>query len=324
MLVACTSNQAETQALLVQNDASHSNKTTLSYVRAYLHIGNIKKAQEQFQKLEKPELNPGAMLALAELRAAEGDIIGAQQAFLFSFADNQLNTPLHQIEVSPDLIDFFCREKKWQALEAYGTARIDSVAAIGSINAPLSKIGNCFFSEQRWQEAKYWLEKLDFALPVQPFSYLALARMSIEQKQYSAAKAWIEKFEATKTAIDAKILWRSFEVYRALQKPDIAFHMAEHLRSLFPNSPYTRKYLVLVKTGQIEQLGLERRTRSESGSKSVKKRPTKAFHSIKSGETLYQLSKQYDLSIADLLLWNPDLVIEDIALGTRIQISPNN
>jgi LysM repeat protein len=83
---------------------------------------------------------------------------------------------------------------------------------------------------------------------------------------------------------------------------------------------------MLVQPAQINPIAFEPTARSESEleSKSVKSTPKKTFHTIRSGETLYQLSKLYDLSIADLLLWNPDLVIEDIALGTRIRISPSN
>jgi Tfp pilus assembly protein PilF len=318
MLLGCTSKQAEIQAILVQSNAPHANKTILSYVRAYLLIGNIKKAREQFQKIKQAELHPGAMLALAELRAAEGDIIGAQQAFVLSFADNQLNTPLQIADVSPGLIDFFCLEKKWPAIEAYGAALIRNIPVIGSINSSLSKVGSCFFNAQQWPEAKYWLEQVDFAKPVEPFVYPALAQISIEEKQYLRAKTWMEKFESTKTTLDAKTLWTAFEVYRALQKPDRALGMAQHLRSQFPNSAYGRKHLRLVKSGQIEPLEPMARA------KAVQKTSTPAFHLIKRGETLFQLSKQYDLTLADLLLWNPDLVIENIAVGTQIRISPPN
>jgi Tfp pilus assembly protein PilF len=318
--------QSTTQAMSVQRDVSHSNKIILSYVQVYLQIGNINKAREQFQKIEDPESNPSAMITLAELRAAEGDTIGAQQAFLFSLAYNQLTTPFHHTQVSPDLLDFFCQEKKWPALDAYAAALIDTAEVIDTINSTFSKLGVCFFNGQRWQEADDLFKQLNFALPVQPFSYLALARNSIEQEQYSAAKSWIAKFEETKTTIDAKILWTAFEVYRALGSTDIALQMAEHLRALFPNSQYVPKLQMLVQPAQINPIAFEPTARSESEleSKSVKSTPKKTFHTIRSGETLYQLSKLYDLSIADLLLWNPDLVIEDIALGTRIRISPSN
>ena len=324
MLLACTSKQVETQAVSVPRVVSHANKITLSYVRAYLQIGNIKKAREQFQKVDQAELNPSAMLALAELRAAEGDIVGAQQAFLFSFSDNQAKTPFNHAQVSPELIDFFCREKKWPALEGYAGALIKDIAVIDASNSPYSTIGICSFHAQRWRKAKYWLEKLDFSKAVDPFTYLALARISIEQKKYSAAKGWMIKFEAAKTTIDAKILWSAFEVYRALQKTDIALRIAENLRSLFPNSPHTQKLDSLMSSTQATSPARQRRAVTGTVTTSVQKRPTLVFHSIKSGETLYQLSKQYELSMADLLLWNPNLVIENIALGTRIRISPSD
>jgi LysM repeat protein len=51
--------------------------------------------------------------------------------------------------------------------------------------------------------------------------------------------------------------------------------------------------------------------------------PDKTSHIIKKGETLYQLSKRYGVSILDLLVWNPALVVDDIPLGASIRISAN-
>jgi Tfp pilus assembly protein PilF len=317
MLLGCTSNQAETQVLSVQRDASHSTKVTLSYVRAYLQIGNINKARLQFDKIEEPELDPGAMLTLAELRAAEGDIIGAEQAFLFSLADNQLTSPFNPNAVSSNLIDSLCQQKRWSALEAYAGALNDAAAVIDTSNAHLSKIGLCFFNGQRSQAAKHALEQLDFNLAVPPFSYLALARISLEQGQYLAAKTWMEKFEANKTSVDATTLWISFEVYRALKRTGPALKVAEHLRSLFPKSQYESRLQLQLKPAQVRPLMADK----VAPSKSLKKSSTKNFHLIRSGETLYQLSKRYALSMSELLLWNPDLLIEEISLGTRIRIS---
>ncbi|MBU3003031.1 LysM peptidoglycan-binding domain-containing protein [Paraglaciecola arctica] len=45
------------------------------------------------------------------------------------------------------------------------------------------------------------------------------------------------------------------------------------------------------------------------------------IHIMKKGETLYQLSKLYGISIPELQAWNPDLAINNISVGTEIRIS---
>jgi LysM repeat protein len=129
----------------------------------------------------------------------------------------------------------------------------------------------------------------------------------------------MDKFEAHKTEVDAKSLWTTIEVYRALNQPQEVTKYGEHLRSLFPNNEYTRKYLFLIKRQQRKPTAI---TQISSPSPS-KTEPADTFHTMKKGETLYQLSKRYDVSIADLLNWNPDLVVDDISLGTSVRVSAN-
>jgi LysM repeat protein len=42
---------------------------------------------------------------------------------------------------------------------------------------------------------------------------------------------------------------------------------------------------------------------------------------MQKGETLYQLSKRYGVTIPELQAWNPSLVIDDISVGTKIRVT---
>ena len=53
-----------------------------------------------------------------------------------------------------------------------------------------------------------------------------------------------------------------------------------------------------------------------------KAQPLVLTHTIKKGETLYELTKKYDKPLSKLLLWNPNLVINEIPLGTKIKLEP--
>jgi Tfp pilus assembly protein PilF len=293
-------------------DRLDNTQVTLSHVKAYLLISNTVKAEERFQTIITPELVPGAMLALAQLRAAKGDNLGAQQAFMFAL-DNQSPPDLR---ISPKLLDYFCHQKKWQALESYGTGLLDPSNVITTNNASLSKIGQCFFRAQEWSKAKYWLNQLDLTQTVAPLDFLALARLDVDDKRYPEAEQFIIRFEKTKNKIDAHTLWTALEVYQGLQKPERAEKIGHNLSVLFPSSDYTLVYQQMLK---LNPKGLSKTKKVET--------PQQAnldndylTHTIIKGETLYQLTKKYKKTLAQLMLWNPNLVINDIPLGTKIKL----
>ena len=340
LLIACNTNQIETKNPLGQDNLSvaktnknHDNKTILSYVRAYLLIGNIKKAEQSFASIKQPELVSGASLAKAEIHAAKGESVSAQQAFLFALADEQFGEIMNKEQISANLLDYFCVEKKWPAIQGYGEALVASEtnaseSLIQSTNTSLTQIGMCFFDQQRWDEAKYWLEQLNISQQVDPQTYLALARISVGQQQYSAAQQLINKYEASKTKINAKMLWTAFEVYWSLQQPEVANQLGENLRSLFPDSEYTRKYFLLKKRGLKQATAINPTpfptSRATSPTLTKLDDSLGIVHVIRKGETLYQLSKRYGVSILDLLIWNPTLVVDNIPLGASIRISAND
>lgn len=315
------------------NSSAHSSQITLSHVKAYLLLGNIKKAEQLFETIEVPELNAQAMLTLAELHAAKGNSVDAQQVFLLALTDDQFVVPINKTTIPTDLLDYFCVEKKWPALQGYGAAILTSASDDNAqltyntlINKALTKIGLCFFQAQRWNDAKHWLEKIDYNLQVTPLTYLALARSNIELQLYSDAQRLITRYESTKDNVDAKTLWTTIEVYIALKQPEMVIQTGENMRSLFPFNQYTRNYILLTKRGRIQALvnnALAASTTSSTAPKFVQPSDSlDAEHVIKKGETLYQLTQKYKVSVAQLLLWNANLAINKISIGTRIKLGP--
>lgn len=317
LIVACSSQPQQAQKSLSIKAATPPNDITLSHVRAYLLIGNIEKAEERFHIIDQPEKNPDALLVLAELRASKGDGLGAQQAFLQSINHSGFNRQ----QVSTVLLDYFCREKKWSALQGYALGLEMSNMQASIKNQQLSSIALCLFSSRRWPDAFNLLNKLDFNQAIDPFVYLALARLNIEQKQDKVAQQFIEKFSADKTQVSAEMLWTSFEVYKALQQQQLAEQSAQQLTTLFPDNAFTHKYNILTKRSNSHLLEEDANPSNSSPNEAIK--PTAIIHRIKKGETLYQLSKHYNISVDELLILNPNLIIDNISLGTPIQVSNN-
>jgi Tfp pilus assembly protein PilF len=340
VLLGCSTSPTDSKEDHSSINVADATLITLSHVRAYLLIGNIKQAQKTFDTINtidtigNPQSMPNTLLTLAELRAASGDAEGAQQTFLQALDSGLLDKK----SISVTLIDYFCTEKKWPALQGYASALVASVPDDNIQNASptvnhlknsaLTQIGLCFFNAQRFDEAQRWLQQLDVTQQLAPQAYLALARMAVEQKQYPAAQELINQYEVTKNKIDAKMLWTSFEVYRALEQPEKANQIGENLYSLFTNNEYTRNYILTVKRGErmIRRQQKINALIQTTDSTFEKKQPTSfpevPFHIMQKGETLYQLSKRYGVTTPELMSWNPNLVIDDISIGTKIRILP--
>jgi LysM repeat protein len=81
---------------------------------------------------------------------------------------------------------------------------------------------------------------------------------------------------------------------------------------------YTRQYILLTKRAQRQARVYNPTPKTAKSKRNVS---VGSFYFIKKGETLYQLSNRYGVSLSDLLLWNPALVVDEITLGALIRIS---
>ncbi|WP_148285913.1 tetratricopeptide repeat protein [Paraglaciecola psychrophila] len=204
VLLGCSTSPTDSKKDHSSINVADATLITLSHVKAYLLIGNIKQAQKTFDTIDNPQAMPNTLLTLAELRAASSNAEGAQQAFLQALDNGQLDKQ----SISVTLVDYFCTEKKWPALQGYASALVVSTpqantqnskpSGIHVKNSALTQIGLCFFNAQRFDEAQNWLQQLDDTQQLAPQAYLALARMAVEQKQYPTAQQLINQYEVTK------------------------------------------------------------------------------------------------------------------------------
>lgn len=305
---------------------------TLSHVRAHLLLGNIQKAEQLFQAVDLTDLNGQSQLLLAELHAAKGESVEAQKVFLSALTEYQFELAQDKTGIPDTLLDYFCEEKKWPALQGYGESLISITNNNTEFltqhtlikNGAFTKIGLCFFYQQKWDDSQYWLEKVDKTKQISPLIYLALARAKVEQQQLSDAQRLMTQYEQFKDKVDPQSLWIAIEVYLGLNQPEMVTQVGQNMRSLFPYNEYTRKYILLTKRWNVQAIA-ENPIPSSSLSLPVsleQQSTRKPYHIIKKGETLYQLSKRYGVTTPELMSWNPDLVINDISIGTRIRITP--
>lgn len=314
ILSACASPTAPPENLPILQK-KRSDETILSYVKSYMLIGNFAKAQEHFLRIENPASMPEAMILSAELRASHNDVIGAEQDFMLAINDSKAS----KLNIPPSLLDYFCTHKKWTALDGLAIA-LQQLSPLSTVqNQQINNIGLCYFRHNKWEKAHTLLSYSNSQSDTHPLAYLALARINIERKLFAEAQALLAMFEANKLAVTAESLWLSYEVYHALGQHKLAEQTGEMLIVLFPDTDQAKLYNTVVKFNQIDS-----NTRTANLTTPVEQANTEAkFHSIKRGETLYQLSKRYNVAISLLLKWNAQLNINDIPIGTQIQVSEN-
>jgi outer membrane PBP1 activator LpoA protein len=126
VLLGCSSSPTDSKKDHSSTNVADATLITLSHVKAYLLIGNVKQAQKTFDSIDSidnAQAMPNTLLTLAELRAASSNAEGAQQAFLQALDNGQLDKQ----SISVTLVDYFCTQKKWPALQGYASALVASV-----------------------------------------------------------------------------------------------------------------------------------------------------------------------------------------------------
>ena len=294
---------------------NQSDETLLSYVKSYMLIGNFTKAKEHFLKINNLTSMPEAMLLSAELKASQNDIIGAQQDFLLAVNHSKASN----LNVSPTLLDYFCTHKKWTALDGLVKALQQLSDLSTEQNQQITNIGLCYFRQNKWDEANTLLSYSDARSDTHPLVFLALARISVERKLFAEARRLLAMFETSKVAVTPESLWTSYEVHHALGQHKLAEQTGEMLIALFPGTDQAKLYNTVAKFNQIDSAPRP----SHSKNPVFEVNTEVKFHSIKRGETLYQLSKRYNVAIGLLLKWNAQLNVDDIPIGTKIQVSDN-
>ena len=69
----------------------------------------------------------------------------------------------------------------------------------------------------------------------------------------------------------------------------------------------------MLKVGAVNEVAVQEAVKETAVAKSV-------VHTVKKGDTLYSLARQYDCSVSDIRKWNPKMS-DAIKIGERIMIS---
>jgi type IV pilus biogenesis/stability protein PilW len=323
MMAGCSSkpDNASKDTQLVRNATS-----SLSIALAYLQLGNSAKAEPNLQKALTENPSSGAVyLGFALYYQQLGDYEKAEAAF---FQAKRFSPPSL---IPQDFVTYLCRKGEYDSATSHYTSVV-SVAGERIKKSLLLELADCYYQQEYWTEAEgAYKQSLNYQSGDNDKALLKLAELALNNGDSQSALDYLTRFDDTKVQVTAESLLLQIKTYEALAIDDKAEQASNMLATLFPNHDYVSQQNAETAAEEIakQQLVLEKKVttpvvQEEKKEVAVSTPPTVdkgfKFHTLMKGETLYRVTRIYNVSLAQLQTWNPDLKADDISIGTKIYL----
>ncbi|MGH8293013.1 MAG: type IV pilus biogenesis/stability protein PilW [Gammaproteobacteria bacterium] len=228
-LAACvSSSSAPGDAVSMQ----HASQFNVELGVAYMQQGRRDLAMQKLQlALKQDSDNANAYMAIGLLYNGTGDTQRADENFRIALRKAPDNP-----QIQNNYAVFLCQHGKPQESEQYFLKAAEN-PLYPTPEAAYTNAGVCANKIPDRTEAAGYFRR---ALAINPNFADALyqmARMSYEQKQYLAARAFIERFNSASPRPRPEMLLLGVRTERALGNQQAAVNYAKQLIRLFPNSP---------------------------------------------------------------------------------------
>ena len=136
---------------------------------------------------------------------------------------------------------FLCGEKRYDEGEKYVLQALDDPVYTERAQG-YENLGHCMHDKGDMTKAeKYFRRALQYN-PRLPGSLQAMAEISLNEKNYISARAFLQRYEAV-APHTAESLWLGIQIERVLGNKDALSSYALSLKNNFPDSPQTQLYL---------------------------------------------------------------------------------
>lgn len=289
MLLGCSSNDVQQTASLDQQQAASKR---LALGLTYLQKGNYVQAKSNLDKaLAYAPDNAKVQFGLAYYYQTVAEKDAAHKAYQTAIKLDQKDA-----EILNAYGAFLCTEGKYLEAENYFLKAVES----GNSAAPAETYENLALCAQSAGNANLALSYLDKALNHEPrraSSLLIQSELYYQQQAYDAAIDTLERYRL-QHGLNLQALQRQFLAAFASQQYALAQSFLLTLQQRFPQQPES-KQATQQWQAKVDKVEL-------------------VYHVVKAGETLYQLTRLYSVSLTDILNWNAIDANADIAIGQRI------
>ncbi|BDX07842.1 type IV pilus biogenesis/stability protein PilW [Planctobacterium marinum] len=286
-------------------------KTRVSLGLTYLKNGNYVQAKTNLDKaLEFAPRLGDAHFALA---------FYYQQVSEWEIARQYYEQAMHLDSNNPDLINsygaFLCeigeyREAKENLLRAINIKTYNRSAE------SYENLAICSHRQGNIGEAMNYLRSALQHQPGRARSWYMLVELLLAKKQWQEAKVAYRQYEKV-VPVTADTLNLAIEIENGLGNANIAQGYADMLQTLYPERVGLPRTVILAPS-QVNYTQPEQQSAgisSELAGKDV------VYHVLQKGETLYQISRRYNVRVQTLVDWNNIKDVADLSIGQRIIVS---
>lgn len=299
--------------------------SSLSIALAYLQLGNTGKAELNLQKaLDENPTSGSVYLGYALYYQQLGDYEKAEAAF---FQAKQYS-PASLIP--EDFVTYLCRKGEYDAATSHYTSVV-SVAGDRVKKSLLIDLAECYYRQEHVEKAEEaYLQSLKQSGGSNDKALLRLAELALKRGESLVALDYLARFNASKVHVTAESLQLEIDTYQVLGMEDKVSQASQMLSALFPNHLSNGH---MVTEGETSESLPKPQTIDDSqviatsiADTSIEETETPAseesarHHILKKGETLYRVTRMYDVSLEQLRAWNPELEINNISIGTKIYL----
>ena len=223
----------------VRSDADKASPAAANVELGILYMREGKKviAMEVLQKALTQDPNSAdAHNAIAVLYESLGETDKADSHFRRALSLNAKDSQAHNNYGS-----FLCRNKRWDEAEKhYLAAAANTLYETPEIS--YTNAGSCAFNAKDVAKAEqYWRKALEVN-PEFPPALLQMGRLSVNQKNYMSARAYLQRFhQVAKPSPES--LWLGIQTERVLGDKNAEASYSMLLKNGYPDSPQAKQLL---------------------------------------------------------------------------------
>ena len=335
---------------VVQNDSTNDDiaLTRISLALGYLKMGNTTQAKSN---LEKAKRFAPKLVQVHTAFAHYYETVGEDELAIAAY-EQALSLDADDADTLNNYGVFLCRKDRLEQAEIQFLKAI-AVPSYLKVAQSYENLALCHLKVNNFEQAEQFLEKAIQHNPSRAAVVLEMVRLQYAKTDYLQAQAYLQKFEKAVRRFSAEALALAYKVYQKQGKRSIANNYAVMLVKMFPGSWQAKQYL-LNELAQIpaDELAL-RYQKSEQGQADAKKRvvvlspnkkpsgvkagkenselasqPQKSItipvHVVESGDSLFSISKKYNIFMRSIMRWNNLKESSILRIGDVIYLSNPN
>lgn len=340
-LTACVTQTYENDKAtpVVQNESSNSEiaMTRISLGLGYLKMGNTTQAKLNLEKAKRFAPN---LVQVYTAFAHYYDVVGEAELASSAF-EKALSLNASDADTLNNYGVFLCKQGQYQKAEKNFLKAI-AVPSYLLVAKSYENLALCQLKANDFTKAEFFLDKSIQHSPTSASSLLQMMRLQYAKGEYRLAQDYLRRYEKATRRFSAEALALAYKIYEKQGNVSVARNYGAMLVKMFPNAFESKQYILnQLEEIEADQLAKQYQALTSTRSKTKKRvvklspktvkntisAPTKKIepkvsnkptvevdsaipngkgpvHVVKAGESLFSISKTYNIHMKTIERWN--------------------